>query len=167
MVKHEIDDICTGLEDLKREYKILADKHDLPEFTKINELFDIEEISIDTDFLLRKIRRTISERISGYLRFIEVILNPSNSPMFFFNLIKKLDNGDKEQLSENCQKLGKLETEVILLDLDYSEEKEAKFIIKSLKIFDEEIKKDFIVIIKKLTSNKDSIKKKNNGSYLG
>src|SRR4030042_4845830 len=95
-----------NLDKLKQEYGKFKDKYNLPEFSELNKVFDIEDICTDTDFLLRKIRRTISEKVSGLLRFIEIILNPTNAPIFIFKLIKKMDEEDKKQLSEIYEILG-------------------------------------------------------------
>ena len=70
------EEVCS-LEELKLEFEKYKKKHNLPDFTDLNRVFDIEEIDIDTEFFLRKIRRLISDRVAGYLRFIEMILNES------------------------------------------------------------------------------------------
>src|SRR3989344_970063 len=88
------------LDEIKKEYEKFQKKYNLPGFTELNKFFDIEEIDIETEFLLRKVRRIISDRITGYLKFIEIILNPINSPIFFLKLIEKLDNEDKKILDE-------------------------------------------------------------------
>lgn len=147
------------LSKLKEEYEKLRKKYGLPEFYELNKHFDIEETEIETDFLLRKLRRTIAERIAGYSRFADIILNPSNAPMFFFKLIKKLDNKDKEALTEIYEVLGNIEVEILALDLDYSEEKEAEFIKKVFEIFDRQIRLRLLEIIKKI-GNGDSYEKK-------
>lgn len=156
-----------NLEKLKKEYEILKNKYNLPEFPELNELFDIEEVEGETDYLLRKIRRAISEKSSGYLRFAETILNPSNAPMFFFKLVKKLDSEDKEFLTKVYDILGNFEIEIISLELDYSEEKEAQFIKKVFNIFHKEIKDNLLKIVKKLEENGDNKKSESNGSYFG
>jgi len=156
----------TSLEELKNQYNIFKEKYNLPEFTELNKLFDIEDIDIETEFLLRKIRRIISDRIAGYLRYIDAFSNPSNVPIFFLKIIKKLESKDREILGEIYDKLGNFEIQLISLDLDYSEEKEADFIKNIYKIFNEEIKSDFLKIVEKLKNSKEIIKKIN-GSYLG
>ncbi|MDP2925546.1 MAG: hypothetical protein Q8N99_04185 [Nanoarchaeota archaeon] len=155
------------LKALKKEYEIFKKKYDLPEFKEINELFDIEDIDIDTDFLLRRIRRVVSERIEGYLKFIDMILNPANAPMFFFQLIKKLDNKDKEEFTEVYEKLGSIEIELIQIELDYSEKNEADFINKYYKSFKDEIKPKLLSIIKKLDNAKESSRRFSDSSYFG
>src|SRR4030042_2786536 len=95
-----------NLDKLKQEYNKFKDKYNLPEFFELNKVFDIEDICTDTYFLLRKIRESVSEKISGLLKFIEIILNPTNAPIFIFNLIKKMNEDDKKQLSEIYEILG-------------------------------------------------------------
>jgi len=151
--------------ELRQEYERFRKKHQLPDFTELNKLFDIEEIE-EGEFLLRKIRRTISEKIGGYLRFVETILNPSTAPMFFFKLIKKLENEDRTTLAEIYEKLGNSEVEALSLDLDYDEKKEAEFINKIYNLFQKEVKNKLAEIIKKLNTNGDNNHHKES-SYCG
>ena len=104
------------------KYKPLKEKYQLPEFSKMNELFDIEDIDPESEFILRKIRRTIADKIANYLRFTEIIINPSNAPMFFFKLLKRLTSEDKEGLSKIYESLGNAELKMLSLDVEYNEE---------------------------------------------
>lgn len=155
------------LDELKKEYETLRGKYNLPLFAEMNKIFDIEELDSETDFLLRKIRRFLSEKLAGYMRFIEVLLNPSNAPIFFFKLIKKLDEKDKEVLTEMYDLLGKIEIETISLDLDYNESKEADFIRKLYKMFNEEIRGKLLNVLSKLGNGDNGKKRESNGSYFG
>lgn len=157
------------LEILKERYEKLKEKHNLPEFYDLNKLFDIEGIDSESDFLLRKIRRVIADRISGYSRFVDVILNPSNAPVFFFNLIKKLDTKDKESMKNAYDALGNLELEMMGLDLEYSEKKEAEFLKKVFTVFDNDVRLIFIDVLKKLRDGEDKTedKKETSRSYFG
>ncbi len=161
------DENCSSLDELKKAYNIFKEKYGLLEFSELNKLFDIEDIDVDTEFLLRKIRRIISERIIGYLRFVEVILNPSNAPIFFFKLIKKLDNSDREELIKIHETLGKLEIEIVSLDLDCDELKEADFIKRAADILSNQIKTPFMDVIYKLNNGEGTYKKENNETYFG
>ena len=156
----------SNLEQLKEKYEILKSNYNLPEFSELNSLFDLEEIDTDTEFLLKKIRRIISEKINHYLRFVEIILNPSNTPIFFYKLLKKLESEDKENLGEIYEKLGKIELKNISLDLDYSEKSEAEFIKKTYQIFTKEMKPKILEIVEKM-NGPEEIAKKINGSYFG
>jgi len=160
------EEITTNLEQLKEQYTKFKEQYQLPEFTELNKQFDIEEIDIETEFLLRKIRRTIAEKIAGYLRFIEIILNPQNTPLFLFKLIKKLESQDKEDLNKLYEKLGAFEIELVSLDLDYDEKKEADFIIQCSNLFNKEIKTNLLALTEKMSNGHDN-SKPSNGSYFG
>jgi len=158
---------CSGLKNLKDKYAEFREKYDLPEFFELNKVFDVEEIDFDSDFLLRKIRRVISERVAGYLRFVEIILNPSNAPMFFFKLIKKLEEEDRKVLSDIYDVLGKFEIKILGLDVDYSEENEADFIKETFRVFDSDVKNKFLSVIGKFNKGDSKVLKGGNGGYVG
>ena len=88
----------SDLGNLKKDYKKIQEKYDLPHFEKLNEDFNIEKIAeVETDFLVREIRRFIADKFSNYLRFIEAILHPVNSPMFIFSIIKSIGADEKKK----------------------------------------------------------------------
>ncbi len=157
---------CSGLEELRKEYGKIKEKYELPEFSDLNKLFDVEDIEVDTEFLLRKFRRVISERIAGYLRFIEIILNPSNAPMFFFKMIKKLEEEDRKNLSEVYDVLGKFELDLLSLDIDYFEVREAEFIKNVYEVFENDVKVKLLVVVDRMGNDSEGVKKDGNG-YVG
>jgi hypothetical protein len=167
MVKKLTKEDSVNINELKEEFDSFKVKYNLPEFSELNKLFDIEEIDVNTEFLLRRVRRIISERISAYLRFIEIILNPSSAPIFFFKLVRKLDSNDKEMLNKLYESLSEYEIEIISLDLEYSEKKEADFIKKLYKSFNDDTRFKLLEILKKLSNGEAPEKKENNGSYFG
>ena len=148
------------------KYKPLKEKYQLLEFSELNKLFDIEDIDPESEFILRKIRRTIADKIANYLRFTEIIINPSNAPMFFFKLLKRLTSEDKEGLSKIYESLGNAEIKMLSLDIEYNESEEAKFINEMCKAFTTEIKSEFLKTIDKLNNGEENYVKVN-GSYLG
>src|SRR3989339_636109 len=100
MVKEKAKEKKSSLQDVKKEYE------------KLNEDFYIERASdVETDFLLREIRKFISDRYSNYMRFVEAILNPVNSPMFIFSVIKLLGKEDKKGLETVYKKFMDIEME--------------------------------------------------------
>ena len=156
-----------NLKDLKRDYEELQKKYNLPSFEKMNEDFGIEKASeVEVDLLIREIRRFISDKLTNYLRFIEAILNPVNVQMFVFSLIKSLENGEKEKLTEIYKILSKKEIELVELDLKFSEEKEAEFIIKSFDLW-QNLKKDLLKIVENIKKNWDNKSEMNSKNYLG
>jgi len=156
----------SALEKLKEKYKIIQKKYSLPSFESMNEDFQIERISeTETDILIREIRKYIIEKISNYLRFIETILNPSNSPMFVFSIVKSLNTENKEILNEMYKKLSKYEIEVLALDTEFSEHKEAEFIKNSYSNW-QLIKKDFLKVIEFIKNNINKEFQENKKSYF-
>ena len=155
------------LEKLKENYKKIEKTHHLPDFDKLNAEFSIEKIAeIETDFLIREVARIIGEKFSNYLRFVELILNPANSPMFIFSLIKTMGENEKKKLSEIYKELARIELNLIELDVDFSDKKEADFINSSYKTW-MNIKKDFQETIEKIKSNWDNKNENNSKGYFG
>ena len=153
---------------VKKDYDKFKVKYNLPEFLELDKIFDIGHLELKkTDLFLRKVRQLITDKIIAYLRFLEILVNPGNNPLFLFKLTKKLNNFDKEELLELYEKLGKMHLEVVLLDLNYDAEKEAKFIIKIFNVFNKEIKINLSKIIGKLIKEETSKKKDNSESYFG
>ena len=76
------------LQNLKTNYKMFQEKYSLPDFHELNKEFGIEKAAEDdTDFLLREIRKFLSEKFSNYLRFVELLINPSGASVFIFSII--------------------------------------------------------------------------------
>jgi hypothetical protein len=156
-----------NLKKLKETYKIFQGKYELPSFDKLNEDFQVEKSAeYETDFILREIREIITNKFLNYLRFIESILNPSNSPMFMFAVVKTLGNKERETLSDLYKKIAKIEIDLIELDLEYSEKKEAESIKKYYETW-QIIKKDFIEIVEVIKKNWDVKEENGKGNYLG
>lgn len=136
---------------LKKEYEKYEKKYKLVSFEKLNEEFDIEKIAEkETDLLLREIRKTIADKIIAYIRFIEVLMNPSNGPMFFFTIVKGINLNDKSLVEKIYKKLASFELDIISLDNSYEEKKEAEFLVRVYKDW-QELKEDIekLVVIMK------------------
>lgn len=156
-----------SLEDLKKNYKKIQEKHNLPIFEKLNEDFSIEKISeYETDILIREVRKFIAEKFSNYLRFVETILNPVNAPPFIFSVITSINQDDKKILAEIYKKLAKNEVLSIEVDINFSEKIEAEYIKRAYDMW-QEIKKDLMKIIEAVKRNWDNKFEANNKSYFG
>jgi len=157
----------SDLENLKEDYKEIQKKYDLPEFEKLNEDFQIEKLAeIETDFLVKEIRKFIADKFMNYLRFIESILNPVNVPIFIFSIIKSIGEDEKKKLTEVYKKLVKCEVDLIKLDIESSEDDEVKFVKKSYKLW-QEMKKDILKIVEVIKKNWDNKLESNGGGYFG
>lgn len=152
---------------LKKEYAKIQKKYNLPEFDKLNQDFSIEKaVDSETDFLIREIRKLVAEKMSGYLRFTEMLLNPANAPIFVFSIIKNLGVVEKKELSEMYKKMAKNEIKLIEIDIEFSEEKEAGFIKNSYKLW-QGLKKDFLNILNTIEKNWDNKFEVGKKGYFG
>lgn len=159
------DGVC--LEELKKSYAILREKHNLPEFDELNRDFSIEKISeYETELLLKEIRRFMFDKFSNYMRFLEGLLNPVNASIFTFSVLKSLNSDDKKIIEEIYKKLMKIELELMAVDIDYNEDKEVEFIKESYKIW-HEIKKGWKQTIDSVKKNWDNKIEENNKAYFG
>jgi len=155
------------LEEMKKKYKGIQKKYNLPDFEKLNKDFQIEKAAeSETDFLVREIRKFIGDKMMNYFKFIESLLNPVNAPMFVFSIIKLIDSEEKKRLSEIYKELMKKEVKFIELDLEFDEEKEAEFVRKSYEFW-QEVKKDILKIIENINRKWDDKFEVNNKGYFG
>ena len=157
----------TSLDELKEEYKGFEKKYSLPSFQELNEDFDIEKITAnETDYLLREIRKAIMDKIIAYLRFVEMLLNPSSAPMFFLALVKGLNSEDKRILERMYEKLGGFEIDVIELDARYNIDDEAEFINQVFKEW-KDISGDMVKMTEVLRRNWNQKSSKGERGYCG
>ena len=92
------------------------------------------------------------DKIIAYLRFLEMLLNPSNAPIFFFAAIKGFTSDNKKLVEKVYEKLGEFEIGVICLDSKYDEKKEAEF-IKDLASEWKNISEDMLELAEVLKKN--------------
>ncbi|MEK6913377.1 MAG: hypothetical protein AABW47_01770 [Nanoarchaeota archaeon] len=155
------------LKKLKEIYEKLKVTYNLPLFEKVNEDFQIEKIAgSETDFIIRETRKYITDKFFSYLRFLESILTPTNAPMFVFAITKSLGVREREKLIELYKKIAKIEVDVIELDLEYSEKKEAEAIKKYYELW-QEVKKELLEIVGVIKKNWDNKLEGNGNGYFG
>lgn len=156
------------LEKFKKDYATLKSKYGLPEYSKLIEDFNAVERASDneTDYPIREIRRFIADKIFNFHRFIEALLNPSNVPMHIFSMIKALGADEKKKLLDIYKEIAKIEIQVMELDIDFSEKKEAEFIKNTFNVW-QSIKKDFSKIIDVVKKNWDAKSEEGRKDYFG
>jgi len=141
------------LEELKKKYRAIQSKYKLPDFAYLNENFEVEKLAEEeTDFLLRGVRKIILEKIVSYLQFNELLLNPSNGPMFFFAFVSSFSLDDKKTAESLYEKLVDFEIEAMDLNNEYSEEKEAAFIKRACKEW-QDVKEDISSVLKSIKAS--------------
>ena len=164
--KEECKDECS-LKKVKEEYKKLEKKYDLPSFSDLNKDFNVERTAeVETDFLLREMRRFISDKVSNYLRFVESLLNPQAGSLFIFSIIKTLNMDDKKLLEKVYKEIIEIEIKIIEVDVEYNEEKEAEFIKETYRKW-QAIKKDILEIHGIIRDRLGSKFEANNKGYFG
>ena len=155
------------LENFKKDYAEIQKKYDLPSFEEINQDFYIERLcEVETDYLIREIRKFLSEKLQNYAKFIETLLHPTNASMFIFSLIKIMSEEDKKILTEVYKKLTRLEVDMIDLDVSFSEQKEVDF-VKNFHTIWQDIKKDMLKVLGSIKGNWDKEVEKNTKAYFG
>ena len=157
----------SNLEILKKDYKKVQKKFELPDFEEFNEDFCIEKIAeAKTDFLIREMRKFMADKFSNYLRFIETILNPVNVPMFVFSVVKTIGAEEKKKLTEIYKKLARIEVELIELDVQFVEKKEAEFVKENYKVW-QGIKKNLLEVLGVIRKNWEIKSEVNGKGYFG
>jgi len=153
------------LSNLKNQYEPLKKKYSLPEFSKLNQEFEVEKIQEnETDLLLREIRRSMSERIAAFLHFIELFLNPTAAPIFLLSAMKSISERDKELIEKLYRELAVVELSSVALDVTYNEKKEAAF-IKDISKMWHDVKPDLEDFSKLLIKLSPKAEKRN--GYVG
>jgi len=155
------------LDKLKEKYRAMQEKYNLPSFDELNKDFQIEKATeYETDFILREVRRYVTDKFFNYLRFIESILTPNNAPMFVFAITKTLGVKEREKLIELYKKIAKVDIDLIELDIEYSEEKEANSIKKYHEMW-KSIKNELLEIVDVIKKNWDAKLEDNSKGYFG
>ncbi|MFC1686228.1 hypothetical protein ACFLZZ_04395 [Nanoarchaeota archaeon] len=116
---------------LKKNYAILQKKYKLPSFSELNEDFEIEKLQDrETDYLLKGVRRAMIEKIANVVRFLELLLNPSETPtpMFILAMLKNINTETRKNVEVLYKELSSVELSSLALDVSYDENVEAEFV---------------------------------------
>ena len=116
---------------LKNDYEKLGEKYKLPGFNELNAEFEIEKLQDrETDFLLRQVRRAMIEKTAVVLRFLEVLVNPTEAQtqLYIFSVLKSISAEMKATIEKVYKELTVIELSSLSLDIDYDEKEEVKFI---------------------------------------
>ncbi len=111
---------------IKDSYAKLQKKHNLPDFDRINNEFEISLIEKE-DFLIRAVRRKMADKIGNYAKFLEDLLQPDTS-FASMNEARDLGDEDKQHIFELFQKLMYFGTLSAQADLICDDAKDAEFI---------------------------------------
>lgn len=154
------------IESLKANYDLLKKKYSLPEFKFLNENFEIENIDPESEIILKAIRKHVTEKVFYVLRSLETFMNPSNAPMFIFDIIKMLSESEKELIKNLYNRIVVYEVEAFGLEAEYDEKNEAEF-IKRVSLDWKDISLDLKKIYSAMKISDTREAKKSEKSYFG
>ena len=153
--------------DVEKAYNELKTKYSsLPSFESINSEFEISSID-EEDFLVRKIRRRMSERIIFYCKLIENIIFPNlQNPLSAYEA-GFIEETQREKLTKMHKELMVLERESLLLDVDLTldENKDLEFILNLLNNWSN-FKKEIVELVFTMKESwKKEVKEENHGFF--
>ncbi len=153
------------LKELIAEYMELGSKYALPSFKELNENFEIDKIDRESETLLRIIRKTMMDKIVNSLGFLDLLLNSMNAPRFYHGFLRSMTQEDKALIDKLYGDLGQLSTELLPLEIEYSEKAEADSINKIYSVW-KNSRASFLDLVKKVGRPVVEISKKEK-SYFG
>ena len=152
---------------IKKEYESLKKKYkELPDFEKIDNEFELTTIE-KSDFLARRIRRKVGEKVVFFCRILENIIYPSMQNAMGVYEAGFFSDDEKEKLTKIHRELMSLERSSLLLEVECRDEEEDIVYIKTTfeKWFD--FKKEIIEIVTKMKEVWKKEVKEDNEKYFG
>jgi hypothetical protein len=131
----------------KKQIEDLLKKHNLPSFKELDNEFEISAIE-KKEFILREIRRKITEKLELYAKLFESVLQIEPT-LTTLNEMNALSDSEKEGLYKVFRKLMILDRLSVETSIDEDDKKSAEFIQKAYNDW-EELKKEILPYIKKL-----------------
>lgn len=133
---------------IKKEYEKLKKKFSLPNYDEVNNELEISSIETE-DFLLRQIRRKISERIDSIIDPLGSLLQPSAESMIDMHECKFFDDKDKKKMIDIYKKLMILSRQALEADIEHDDNADAVLIKDFFKEWNI-LKKDVVAFMKKM-----------------
>ncbi|MBS3167928.1 hypothetical protein J4216_02295 [Candidatus Woesearchaeota archaeon] len=154
--------------DLRKEYGKLRNKYkDLPSFDDLSKDFEITTIDKE-DFLIRRVRRRINEKVVFFCRILENIIYPSMQNALSAYEANFFTDDEKQKLSDIHKELMVIERESIYLDVEASDdEKNIQFIVKTFKRWEHFKNEIQATVMKMIDTWKNEQKKEEGERYFG
>src|SRR3989344_2783919 len=113
--------------EVKKKYEEVARKHSLPSFESINNDLELTSIKDETEFLLREIRRRISEKIDGFTEILNCVVQPDTS-VADMHECSVLEEEERERAIRLFKKIMFFERYAVETSINEDDKKTAKFI---------------------------------------
>jgi hypothetical protein len=117
---------------VKAEYEKIAKKYKLPSYDEVNNELEISDIEAE-EFLLRHVRKKISERIEAMASVIGSILQPSADSLADMHECRFFDDKDKGKIVDIYKKLMTFDRIAIEADIKQEEAADAALIADFFK----------------------------------
>jgi len=149
--------------DVEKEYGKL--KYKLPNFKELDSEFEVSFIK-EKEFLLRGIRRRVTEKIILSCRIIESLIYPTQSNIITAIESKELSEEQKKKMDYLYKKFMIFERESLRLDIDPSDKGDVDYIND---VFNKWIKfkKDMIKIVEFMKDSWIKEEKSDKNNYFG
>jgi hypothetical protein len=116
--------------DIEHHYAELKAKHQLPDFALLDREVEISAIE-KSQFLLRAIRRKISERLDSLTQLLDPLIQPDAGSYVHLNEYRALTEGDRRELMKHFQHVMELYLACIDAELSASDAQDAKLIARA------------------------------------
>jgi len=152
--------------DMEKEYDALKKKYNLPEFKELDREFCVGKLE-ETSFILRSILSKITERLEWVFKTLSDIVQPSESSLAAMYEAEMFSDDEKKGIFDLMKRLAFYHRELIIKDLNYSDDAVAAAIIK---FYNEWLgmKKDIVKVVEHLRDSwKNELKSKSETGYFG
>lgn len=117
---------------IKNKYNDLQKRYNLPEYSILNQEFDIEDINEESELILQKIRLKINEKIDFYSSLFENILQPDSSLADLYEA-HYIEDSTKNSAYSIYKKLVKILRKSSLVSLNNIDNENVEFINETIK----------------------------------
>jgi hypothetical protein len=133
---------------IKETYEKLKKKFNLPDYEEVNNELEISSVESE-DFLLRQIRKKISERIETITTELGSILQPSAESLTDMHECRFFDDKEKKKMIETYKKLMIISRTGLEAEIGCDDRKDADMINNFFKEW-KSLKKDVLAFMKKM-----------------
>jgi hypothetical protein len=113
--------------EIKKEYEKLMKKYNLPEFSKIENELELSSIE-KPFFLIRQIRRRLTEKLIFFAKILDGILYPNSGSLVSMHESKAFSDEEKNRMLDLYKKIMVFERKLAKLDVCPDDKKEAESI---------------------------------------
>ena len=135
---------------IKDTYEKLKKRFDLPDYSEVNNELEVSSLESE-DFLLRQVRKKISERIESITTELGSILQPSAESLVDMHECRFFDDKEKKRMVDIYKKLMILRRHALEADVEHDDKADAAVINEFFKAW-KELKKDVLSFIRKMKS---------------